>query len=107
MLRIIHLLCRDKSVVEGWKLLGNVSSPSKLLQPTATVHAKSFIYACDTPLIHPYLMQRASELMMAAAGVDPLGKPLKERKVVLLSTRMNDSSALNSGRRWVGMTASC
>jgi hypothetical protein len=101
MVLITLLRCRDKSVVEGWQLLGNVSNPSKLLQPTATVHAKSFIFACDTPLIHPYLTQRASERMMTAAGVDPIGKPLQQRKVVLLSTRMNDRSALNGGRRWV------
>lgn len=94
------LSCSVQSVRDGWRLLGNVTQPqTQLLPPTVEVQARSFIFACDTPLIHPYLMQRSAELMLEAAGLDPRGKPLAERKVVLLATRMNDKNAKNGGRR--------
>lgn len=94
---------RDKSVEEGWRLLANVTDTStQLMAPQGLkLLARSFIFACDTPLIHPYLMQRSGELLLAGAGLDPRGKPLSERRVVLMASRMNDKNALNGGRRWL------
>lgn len=86
----------------GWRLLGNVSDPkSQLVSPAEPVQARSLIFACDTPLIHPYLMLRSAEAMLAAAGLNPRGKPLVDRKVVVLATRMNDKNTYNAGRRCV------
>jgi len=80
--------------------MANVTNlAAQLLPPGMEVHAESFIFACDTPLVHPYLMARSSETMLAGAGLNPKGRPLAERKVVVLLTRMNDPHASNGGRR--------
>jgi molybdopterin-guanine dinucleotide biosynthesis protein A len=87
-------------VADSWRFLANVTQASQqLLTPGPSITAASLIYACDTPLVHPYLVQRVSEQSLAAAGLDPRGVPAAERKVVLLVTRMGDKAVLNGGRR--------
>ena len=87
-------------MADSWRLLANVTQPSQqLLRPGPATTAASFIFACDTPLVHPYLMQRVSEQSLAAAGLPPGGVPAADRKVVLLVTRMGDAAVKNGGRR--------
>lgn len=99
----LSMLCaRDDAVAMGWQLLGNVGDPSRqILSPAMPLQAQSLIFACDTPLVHPYLMLRFAESLKAAAGLDPKGRPLQDRKVVVLATRMNDKNTFNGGRRYV------
>lgn len=59
------------------------------------------MFSCDTPLIHPYLVKRMSERMLAAAGLDPRGKPWDERKVVLLIGRKKDGARNTHERGWL------
>jgi hypothetical protein len=91
---------RDHTVATHWQLIRNVTA-SGLIYP-GPVNARKFIYSCDTPLLHPYLVQRMSENMLAAAGVDPQGVPWDQRKVVLLIGRNNDAGVSNGHERhWV------
>ena len=87
--------CRDKTVVEQWQLLVNATS---VVAPTH-LKARHFVYPCDTPLIHPYLIQRVSEMMKQSAGVDPRGRPREERKVVLALLRKDSSVRNRDGRK--------
>ncbi|KAF6251788.1 hypothetical protein COO60DRAFT_1274715 [Scenedesmus sp. NREL 46B-D3] len=90
---------RDDTVTTHWQLIRNVTK-DRLISPRP-VNARKFIYSCDTPLLHPYLVQRMSEIMLAAAGVDPRGVPWDQRKVVLLIGRNNDAGVHNGHeRRW-------
>ncbi|ORX88813.1 hypothetical protein K493DRAFT_290149 [Basidiobolus meristosporus CBS 931.73] len=61
---------------------------------TQAQSAKTLIFSCRAPLIHPYTTQRVSEMM----GVDIHKVPLSERKVVLYMSRSYGDVA-NSGRR--------
>jgi molybdopterin-guanine dinucleotide biosynthesis protein A len=88
---------KDHTVVAHWQLIRNVTS-SEIISP-GPVNARKFIYSCDTPLLHPYLVQRMSENMLAAAGVDPQGVPWDERKVVLLIGRNKDAGVHNGHER--------
>ncbi len=74
------------------------SSVDRLIDPYAAMNkqARSLIYACDTPLLHAYLLQRAGERMMEAAGLDPRGTPRASRKTILLVAR---KGALNNHER--------
>eukprot|EP00882_Tetradesmus_deserticola_P030933 GHRQ01034947.1.p1 GENE.GHRQ01034947.1~~GHRQ01034947.1.p1 ORF type:complete len:251 (-),score=102.83 GHRQ01034947.1:63-731(-) len=97
--KFIAELPRDHTVSAHWRLLGNITD-DRLLYPRAT-SARRFIYSCDTPLLHPYLVQRMSETMLAAAGLDPRGVPWEQRKVVLVIGRNKDAGVRNGHeRRW-------
>lgn len=76
----------------------NLSSPV-LIEPS-TIHTRSLLMACDTPLLHPYLALRVSEQILIASGTHPSGMPRDLRKVVLAVTR-TDGSERNGGRRWL------
>ncbi|KAG2486231.1 hypothetical protein HYH03_015056 [Edaphochlamys debaryana] len=63
-------------------------------RPKPGADFRYFVYPCQTPLIHPYLHQLPSEIMIRAAGVDPAAvKPPRERKVVAFFVR-------EGSRRW-------
>jgi hypothetical protein len=97
--KFITDLPSDQTVATHWELIRNVT-PGQIIPPDV-VKARKFIYSCDTPLLHPYLVQRMSENMLAAAGVDPQGVPWDQRKVVLLIGRNNDAGVHNGHeRRW-------
>eukprot|EP00882_Tetradesmus_deserticola_P021314 GHRQ01023079.1.p1 GENE.GHRQ01023079.1~~GHRQ01023079.1.p1 ORF type:complete len:366 (+),score=109.13 GHRQ01023079.1:54-1151(+) len=97
--KFIAAMPRDHTVKSHWQLIGNITE-GQLLHPGAT-NARKFIYACDTPLLHPYLVQRMSETMLSAAGLDPRGVPWDQRKVVLVIGRNNDAGVHNRHeRRW-------
>jgi hypothetical protein len=87
----------DPTVTSQWQLIGNIST-SRLIPP-GQVQAHKLIYSCDTPLLHPYLVQRMSETMLTSAGVDPKGVPWDQRKVLLLIGRNKDSGVRNSHER--------
>ncbi|WIA44546.1 hypothetical protein OEZ86_007277 [Tetradesmus obliquus] len=87
----------DATVSEHWQLIGNVTA-GRLISP-GPVHARKFIYSCDTPLLHPYLVQRMSERLLVAAGIDPRGVPWGQRKAVLLIGRTRDSGVRNKHER--------
>jgi hypothetical protein len=90
---------KDHTVAAHWQLIRNVTT-NGLISPRP-VKARKFIYSCDTPLLHPYLVQRMSEQMLAAAGLAPQGVPWDQRKVVLLIGRNNDAGVNNGHeRRW-------
>ena len=63
----------------------NNSSPN-LVAPSQ-LHAKSFLMACDTPLLHPYTMLRLFETVMTSAGLDPVPVPREQRKVIITLPR--------------------
>uniref|UniRef100_A0A383VJH0 Glycosyltransferase 61 catalytic domain-containing protein n=1 Tax=Tetradesmus obliquus TaxID=3088 RepID=A0A383VJH0_TETOB len=88
---------REHTVATHWQLMSNVTADR--LIPPGKVNAAKFIYSCDTPLLHPYLAQRSSEIMLTAAGLDPRGVPWDQRKVVLLINRKQDSGVRNGGER--------
>eukprot|EP00882_Tetradesmus_deserticola_P023982 GHRQ01026184.1.p1 GENE.GHRQ01026184.1~~GHRQ01026184.1.p1 ORF type:complete len:186 (+),score=20.73 GHRQ01026184.1:26-559(+) len=83
--KYITTLPRDSTVSAHWQLI--VNATAQQLIPPGVVHAWKLIFSCDTPLLHPYLVQRMSESMLAAAGLDPRGTPWKDRKVLLLIGR--------------------
>jgi hypothetical protein len=88
---------KDHTVAAHWQLLANAGGDR--LIPPGTVQAAKFIYSCDTPLLHPYLVQRMSEHMLMAAGLEPKGLPWEQRKVVLLIGRNKDSGVHNGFER--------
>jgi hypothetical protein len=90
---------KDHTVASHWQLIANASH-SRLLPP-GKLQAHKFIYSCDTPLLHPYLVQRMSETLLTSAGIDPKGVPWDERKVLLLIGRNKDTGVHNNHeRRW-------
>ncbi|WIA21266.1 hypothetical protein OEZ85_000500 [Tetradesmus obliquus] len=89
----------DETVTEHWQLINNITEDR--LIPPQVLYARKFIYSCDTPLLHPYLVQRMSENMLAAAGIDAAGTPWDQRKAVLLIGRNKDAGVQNGHeRRW-------
>jgi hypothetical protein len=89
----------DDTVAKHWQLIRNVTA--ERLIPPSVVNARKFIYSCDTPLLHPYLVQHMSENMLGAASINPQGVPWDQRKVVLLIGRNNDAGVHNGHeRRW-------
>jgi hypothetical protein len=95
--KYITSLPRDSTVSAHWELAANATA--QRLIPPKVVHARKFIYSCDTPLLHPYLVQRMSETMLEAAGLDPAGTAWDSRKVLLLIGRNKDSGVHNGFER--------
>ncbi|WIA14784.1 hypothetical protein OEZ85_003268 [Tetradesmus obliquus] len=88
---------RDTTVSAHWQLI--VNATAQQLIPPRVVHARRLVFSCDTPLLHPYLVQRMSESMLAAAGLNPRGTPWEQRKVLLLIGRNKDSGVHNGFER--------
>ncbi|GFR42150.1 hypothetical protein Agub_g3002 [Astrephomene gubernaculifera] len=82
-------------VQELWTMMVPGWTPETLLRAnTPNLRTRLLVYPCQSPLIHPYTQQLATEILLMSAGVDPNSiPPARDRPVVLFMTRQGS-------RRW-------
>ncbi|KAI0831877.1 hypothetical protein BC628DRAFT_1310600 [Trametes gibbosa] len=80
------------SVAEMWEMMG--LGNGKVHYGSPRVAAKTVVFSCRSPLVHPWLSLRSLELF----GLDPAGVPIDRRKKVVYISRSHGST-LNAGRR--------
>ncbi|GIL48309.1 hypothetical protein Vafri_4586 [Volvox africanus] len=79
-----------RAVRQLWSLLVPGFTTAALLPalPHSNIKTGMLLYPCQSPLIHPYTHQLASELIQQAAGFDPqVVVPVQSRPVVLFFAR--------------------
>lgn len=87
------------AVADAWDALPFTAL--RRVRGTGRMAARRLLFPCRTPLVHPYLALRLSELLLHAAGVGRRADlpPVADKKVVLMLHR--DESSRNGGRQLV------
>ncbi|KAH9851844.1 hypothetical protein C2E23DRAFT_732108 [Lenzites betulinus] len=80
------------SVAEMWELMG--LGGGRVHHSARRLAAKTVIFSCRAPLVHPWLSLRSLELF----GLDPAGVPIDRRKKVVYVSRSHGATS-NGGRR--------
>ncbi|EFJ46647.1 hypothetical protein VOLCADRAFT_92820 [Volvox carteri f. nagariensis] len=81
---------RVPAVSQLWPMLVPGFTPESLIHARGKpeIQTRLLVYPCQTPLIHPYTHQLASEVIQQAAGYDPrVIEPVGSRPVILFFAR--------------------
>ena len=78
-----------------WKL---AAPHATIVPPRSGMTSERLLYPCHTPLLHPFTRRRIVERILTAAGMDPVGVPLKARNLIIFLTRGDGTSS--GGRAW-------